>query len=59
MKSRPIPGHAKIVSVKIAPAINPGSESAMIVTTGMSAFFKPCLKRITLNESPFAAAVRM
>ena len=31
----------------------------MTVTTGMSAFFKPCLNKIVRNESPFAAAVRM
>ncbi len=43
MKSRPIPGHAKIVSVMIAPASRPGSESAITVTTGINAFFKPCL----------------
>ena len=54
-----MPGHAKIVSVTIAPASSPGSESAMTVTTGMSAFLRPCLKRIVRDASPLAAAVRM
>ena len=54
-----MPGQAKIVSVTSAPETKPGSESAMIVTTGISAFLRPCRKMTVSGASPFAAAVRM
>ena len=57
--NRPIPGHAKIVSVMTAPAKRPGSESATTVTTGISAFLRPWRRMIVSLSSPLAAAVRM
>ena len=56
---RPIPGHAKIVSVTTAPEKSPGSESATIVTTGINAFLRPWRAITVRRSSPLAAAVRM
>ena len=54
-----MPGQAKIVSVTSAPETRPGSDKAMIVTTGINAFFKPWPKITRSGARPLAAAVRM
>ncbi len=58
ISSAPMPGTRKICSVTIAPAKMPGSSSATMVTTGMSALRSTWPLITVLSLSPFARAVR-
>ena len=59
MMRRPIPGMLKTISVTTAPPTRIAIVTPMTVTTGTSAFRKPCTYATTGSGSPFARAVRM
>src|SRR6058998_306555 len=52
------PGHAKIVSVRIAPPSRLPTFNPMTVTTGMNAFFSAWRETTRCSVTPFARAVR-
>src|SRR3989454_3916333 len=54
-----MPGHEKIVSVRIAPARSWPTWSPTTVCTGRSAFQSAWRRTTAVCESPFASAVRM
>src|SRR2546422_922745 len=54
-----MPGHEKIVSVRIAPARSWPTWSPTTVSTGRSAFQSAWRRTTAVCESPFASAVRM
>ncbi len=55
---RPIPGMLKIVSRTTLPLTMIPSRRPTTVSTGISAFFRECLRMMTRSLSPLAQAVR-
>ena len=57
MRSRPIPGQAKMVSVMTAPASKVTNCSETMVTSVGRMYFRQCLKMITRPGAPLSTAV--
>src|SRR5206468_58220 len=53
-----MPGHEKMVSVRMAPASRCPTCSPITVSTGSRAFRSACLKMTARRDNPFASAVR-
>src|SRR5437763_1003250 len=58
MASRPMPGHAKTVSVTTAPPSSVPNCRPVIVTTGSAAFLSVCFITTAASGKPLARAVR-
>ena len=55
----PMPGSAKMVSVKTTPPSSAAVSIPTTVSSGISALRSACLNRTDVSDSPFALAARM
>ena len=55
----PMPGQAKMVSVRMAPPSSSPRDRPAMVTVGMREFLKACLSTTRAADSPLALAVVM